>query len=151
MSDQAEIITRPPSHPLATSLLGASILGTIGAIAFVWMELFGEYMPAPQPGAPLSDWESKHNPVTLASKEGQAVHDHYKIDFSDNGETLSAIEAELGVSSNVGDPTLPADSGGGGESPPAETPPPSGEAPAGEAPAGETPPVEEPGGEEGGG
>lgn len=142
MSDQAELITRPPSHPLATSLLAASILGTIGAIAFVWVELFGEYMPAPQPGAALTAWEQAHNPVKMAQSP-QAVHDHYRIDFPDGGgpELLPAVERELGVSNRVGDPSIPADVGGGEEAPveapPAETPPAEGE----------TPPVEEPGGD----
>ena len=161
MSDQAEIITRPPSHPLATSLLAASMLGTIGAIAIVWMELFGEYMPtypqgqAPPPVPGLDQkWYQDHDPVTLAKKE-QPTHDHYKIDWSDPpgpAEMLASVERDLGVGSKIGDPSAgPSDPVG--EAPPVEAPP--GEAPPGEAPppseGGEAPPPAQPPPEEGGG
>lgn len=142
MADQ-EIITRPPSHPLATSLLGASILGTIGAIAFVWLELFGEYMPSYPPGqAPPAvpgldqNWYSTHDAVKLA-KQGKPTHDHYKLDFpggSGVADLLPEVERELGVGSKIGDPSAaPADM-------PVEDAPPA-EAPPAEAPA-EAPPSE---------
>jgi hypothetical protein len=151
MADQ-EIITRPPSHPLATSLLAASILGTIGAIAFVWLELFGEYMPAYPPGqtppaVPGVDqnWYNTHDAVKLA-KSGQTVHDHYKLDFSDASSSaadlLPAVERELGVGSKIGDP-----SAGPGADAPVEAPAPTPEAPAGEGGGEATPPPAEGGGE----
>lgn len=152
MADQ-EIISRPPSHPLATSLLGASILGTIGAIAFVWLELFGEYMPSYPPGqAPPpvpgvdQNWYSTHDPVKVATQPN-ATHDHYKLDFpggSGAADILGEVEKELGVGSKIGDP-----SAGPADMPLEEAPPPV------EAPPAEAPPEEggagEGGGEEGGG
>lgn len=93
MDDEQEIISRPPSHPIATTLLFASILGTIVAIAFIWNELFTEYLPVPGPG-------KKNDSLQIAEKH---QHDHYRKDFG-NGEDLQAeIEKELGIASSVGD------------------------------------------------
>ena len=91
--DMQEIISRPPSHPIATTLLVLSMLGTIASIAIVWSELFGEYLPAPPQG-------QKNDSLVIAE---QSRTKHYEQDFKGSSDDLIAdIEKELGVSSTVG-------------------------------------------------
>jgi len=126
--DQAEIIARPPSHPVASTLLIVGCLGLIAAISFVWMELFGQYMPAPGPA---------HQPDPIMANH-QPVRDHYAKDYGTE-DTLTSVENELGLSSQIGDTSLvdqASDPVGGGAPPPAPTP---------------DQPVEEPADEGGGG
>jgi hypothetical protein len=92
--DHQEIISRPASHPIATTLLILSMLATILGIAFVWAELFGEYLPAPKPG----ETPGNHSARKIAEKH---VKDHYKVDFP-NENTMGDIERVLGISSQVG-------------------------------------------------
>lgn len=89
--DLQEIISRPPSHPIATTLLVTSIFGTILAIFFVWQELFGEYLPTAAPG-------QSNNSRTIAE---QHLHDHYGRDFKGQN-ILADVEKELGINSKVG-------------------------------------------------
>ena len=77
-SEQPEIIPKPPSHPITTSLLITSFFGTILCIGFVWAELFGGYMfgakVTVEPGMDKHTWkEIKDN------REGAI--DHYAQDF----------------------------------------------------------------------
>jgi hypothetical protein len=94
MSDdeQAEIIARPPSHPIATTLIVISMIATMICIGLTWDELFSEYLPTKGPGKTI---DKSHSSVTIA-KQGRK--DHYKAD----SDLKSSIEAELGVSSTVG-------------------------------------------------
>ena len=125
MSDEvAEIIPRPPSSPIGSTMLIVSTIGMILAISMVWSELYGEYLPAGTPPAEMS----KHVSRSEAEKK---TRDHFAEDFP-NGETLSSVEADLQLSSTVGD--LSAGSGGGGG---------GGDSGGG---GGETPPVENPDG-----
>jgi hypothetical protein len=77
-SEQPEIIPKPPSHPITTSLLITSFFGTILCIGFVWAELFGSYMfgakVALEPGMNNHGWQEIKN-----NREG--VIDHYAQDF----------------------------------------------------------------------
>ncbi len=94
MADEdQEIISRPPSHPIATTLIMVSIVGTIAAIAFVWVELFGEYLPTPPPG-------QRNDSKVIAERH---LHDHYKEDFGAAADVLAEVEKELGISATVGD------------------------------------------------
>jgi len=76
-SEQPEIIPKPPSHPITTSLLIASTIATIVAIGFVWNELFGNYLVTSKTvrevGMENHDW------MKLKTKSGAI--DHYELDF----------------------------------------------------------------------
>ena len=117
MSDEvAEIIPRPPSSPIGSTLLIVSTIGMFLAISIVWSELYGEYLPA---GAPDSEM-SKHGSLIIAQNK---VRDHFALDFP-NGETLASVEGDLQLSSTVGDLNAGGGGGGGGEesSTPVENP-----------------------------
>ena len=93
--DQAEIIARPPSHPVATTLIIVSMLATIFSIGLVWDELFSEYLPSPGPGQQV---DIKHDSRKIAEK---GIKDHYKVDFP-AADVMADIESELGISSVPG-------------------------------------------------
>lgn len=93
MDDEQEIISRPPSHPIATTLLLASIAGTIVSTAFVWAELFGEYLPTPGPGKPNAS-------LKIAERH---EHDHYRVDYGASEDLQAEIEKELKIATTVGD------------------------------------------------
>jgi hypothetical protein len=127
MSDEtAEIIPRPPSSPIGSTLLIVCTLGLILAIGVVWSELFSEYLPgAPPPGVTLSAEMAKHVPLRDAENH---TRDHYKVDYPDD-DVLASVERDLGVGSKVGDLTAGSgdassgDTGGTGEAtPPVENP-----------------------------
>ncbi len=111
MSDEiAEIIPRPPSSPIGSTLLIVTTLGLILAIAIVWAELFGEYLPTVKPGQQPDPEMVKHNARQEAEKHSR---DHYAEDFPGGDDMLSAVERDLQVSSKVGD--LNAGSGAAGD------------------------------------
>ena len=94
MSDQedlGEIISRPASHPIATTLLVVSMLGTLLAIGFVWAELFGSYLPA---GVKVVSKSRK-----IAEKH---VHNHYAADFGKDGDLMTQVEKDLGITPTIG-------------------------------------------------
>jgi hypothetical protein len=97
MSDDQEIISRPPSHPIATTLLVVSMIATGLAIFIVWQELFVEYLPSQAPGQAASDFPSR----AIAENH---YHDHYKRDkgLKHSGNLMADIEAELGIKGNDG-------------------------------------------------
>jgi len=115
MADEQEIISRPPSHPIATTLLLVSMIGTGLAIFLVWQELFGEYLPTPQPGAK----------AVLDSKKIAENHtrNHYANDFkgSSDDKLMNDVEKDLGIKAGNGvggdlsSPSGSADDGGGDE------------------------------------
>lgn len=116
MADEQEIISRPPSHPIATTLLLVSMIGTGLAIFLVWQELFGEYLPTPQPGAK----------AVLDSRKIAENHtrSHYENDFgktSTDKNLMAEIEKELGIKAGNGvggdlsSPSGSADNDGGDE------------------------------------
>ena len=84
--DQAEIIARPPSHPIASTLIIVSVFATILAIGLTWDELFSEYLPAPTTAAGK---DKSHNSLTIADK---GIKDHYGQDK----DFKVSIEEELG-------------------------------------------------------
>lgn len=96
MADEQEIISRPPSHPIATTLLLVSMIGTGLAIFLVWTELFGEYLPTPAPGAAQA----------VSSKKIAEGHlrEHYEADFKGSNEKdmLREIESKLGITAGNG-------------------------------------------------
>lgn len=118
MSDEiAEIIPRPPSSPIGSTLLIVTTLGLILAIALVWAELFGEYLPSLKPGQQPDPEMVKHVSRTEAEKHSR---DHYAEDFPGGDDMLSAVERDLQVSSKVGD--LSAGGGDMGGEAPVESP-----------------------------
>lgn len=136
MSDEiADIIPRPPSSPIASTMLIVSTIGLILSIAIVWTELFGEYLPTLAPGQSLDSEMTKHPPRAIAEKH---IFDHYGIDYPGGDDMLVSVQRDLGVSDTVGDLNAgPGASESSEPSAPVETP---------EAPS-ETPPAEEGGGE----
>ena len=135
MSDEiADIIPRPPSSPIGSTMLIVSTLGLILSIAIVWTELFGEYLPTLPPGAQPDPEMKNHTPRVVAEKH---IFDHYGADYPGSDDMLAAVERDLGVSSTVGDPNAGpgASDMGSSEAPseaPTEAPVESPEAPEGE-------------------
>ena len=97
MADEQEIISRPPSHPIATTLLLVSMIGTGLAIFLVWSELFGEYLPTQVPGGPAQAVSSKK------IAEGH-LREHYESEFpgSNEKDMLREIESQLGITAGNG-------------------------------------------------
>ena len=84
--DQAEIISRPPSHPIATTLLIVSLIATMICIGMTSNELFTEYLPSAGPGKKI---DKSHNSQTIAD---QGRRDHFGADR----DFKVTIEEELG-------------------------------------------------------
>ena len=95
------IVTRPPSNPIASTLLIVSCLGLGVGIGTIWMELFTEYLPSASPGQKVLGADV-HNPRSLAEQGGP--HDYYKRDYPSGDEVLLQVETELGISNRIGDP-----------------------------------------------
>ncbi|MCA8924863.1 MAG: hypothetical protein KDD82_23840 [Planctomycetes bacterium] len=113
-----EVLSRPPSHPIASTLLILSCIGTIGCIGFVWAELFNEYMPAKGANSQIEALLQKHGPVAIANGRRDEDVDHYKIDFG-AGDMIEAIDKKLlGNDESIeepSNPTPPPSDGGGGD------------------------------------
>jgi hypothetical protein len=95
--DQSEIISRPPSHPIATTLIIISMLATMLCIGLTWDELFSEYLPTPGPGVKI---DKSHSSVKIAS-DGRKDH------FAADRDFKVSIAEELGgkdrpLSSSIG-------------------------------------------------
>lgn len=76
-----EIIARPPSHPITSTLLGVAIVATILNISVSWSRLFGRYLVAkPEKGM------DKHNVQEVKTKSGPL--DHYAEDYGKDAGTL---------------------------------------------------------------
>ena len=88
--DQAEIISRPASHPIATTLLSVSMIATIICISLTSSELFTEYLPSAGPGKKIDKY---HVSKTIADKGRK---DHFGADRDFN----VTIEEELGGKDN---------------------------------------------------
>ncbi len=90
--DAPEIIAKPPSHPITTTLLGASCVATLVCIGFAWSELFGSYMPAQ-----VEKGMDKHK-SSLEAKAKVGTLDHYKEDYTPKGSYLwYEVGVDLGV------------------------------------------------------
>lgn len=77
-SEQPEIIPKPPSHPITTSLLIISFFATLLGIGFVWNELFGNYLLSSK-GGPIEVGMDNHKWEKLKTRSGPI--DHYELDF----------------------------------------------------------------------
>jgi hypothetical protein len=90
-----EIIARPPSHPITTTLLGVAIAATILNIGVSWSRLFSRYMPQ----KPESKFMEKHVPSAEAKKTSGPI-DHYAEDFGkgEGGTLWYQVGKDLGVS-----------------------------------------------------
>ncbi|MCO5165325.1 MAG: hypothetical protein M9894_03030 [Planctomycetes bacterium] len=109
--DVADIIPRPPSSPIGSTMLIVNTLAMILAISVIWAELFGEYLPTVGPGQQLHPEMSKHASRQIAEKH---VRDHYAVDFGSDSDILASVERDLQVSSKIGDLSGPSGGGGGG-------------------------------------
>jgi hypothetical protein len=78
-NEQPEIIPKPPSHPITTSLLVTSFFGTILCIGFVWAELFGSYMLGAK--TPVETGMEKHTWKEIKDNR-EGMIDHYGQDFA---------------------------------------------------------------------
>ena len=97
-SEQPEIIPKPPSHPITTTLLVTSFFGTILCIGFVWAELFGDYLHGAK--SPVEAGMDQHTWKEI--KEAQGPIDHYGQDFKIDGkpekldkEMIYSVKKEL--------------------------------------------------------
>lgn len=88
-----EIIAKPPSHPITTTLLGIGIVGLVLNISIAWVELFGVYMPAA-----VEKGMEKHKASDLAKKPG--IPDHYALDFPGKDNLWYEVGKDLKL--NVG-------------------------------------------------
>ena len=116
-----EVLSRPPSHPIASTLLILSCIGTIGCIAFVWAELFNEYMPAKDQNQEIEQiLGQKHGAVAIANnRPSEGDVDHYKLDYG-AGDMIEAIDKKLfdkdeNMDAPVDEPVEAPDEGGGDE------------------------------------
>jgi len=115
-----EVLSRPPSHPIASTLLILSCIGTIGCIAFVWGELFNEYMPAKGQNQEIEQiLGQKHAAVAVANGRRDDDVDHYKLDYG-AGDMIEAIDKKLlgkdeSMDAPVDEPVEAPDSGGSDE------------------------------------
>ena len=91
MSDEEQIVAKPPSHPVATGLLVASTVGVGLNIAVVWNELFTSYLNLNIPKA-VGKNDKRHDALKYA-KNQKPVHDYFKIDFP----TSRKIEDDLNL------------------------------------------------------
>lgn len=89
-----EIIAKPPSHPITTTLLAIGIVGCVLNISIAWVELFGTYMPAQ-----AEKGMEKHRSVDLAKSKSGPI-DHYAIDFPGKDSLWYEVGKELKL--NVG-------------------------------------------------
>ena len=109
-NEQAEIIPKPPSHPITTSLLIASTIATLIAIGFVWSELFGNYMLSGKGPGPREVDMQKHYKDALKGK--QTPIDHYEIDFPGE-KNLQNLEDNVKTDLHIGSKFEGGDAGGG--------------------------------------
>jgi hypothetical protein len=80
--EQPEIIAKPPSHPITTSLLIVSCIGLILATGFQWNEVFGYYMLSPKVvDASMENHSWKKKEI----QNHQGPIDHYSLDFQFQG------------------------------------------------------------------
>lgn len=113
-----EVLSRPPSHPIASTLLILSCVGTLGCIMFVWNELFYEYMPGKGQNREIEEiLGPRHGAVSIANGRKDVDIDHYKIDFG-SGDMIEAIDAKLlgddeNMNAPVDTPVEAPDDGGG--------------------------------------
>jgi hypothetical protein len=80
--DQPEIIPKPPSHPITTTLIITACIAVTVTTGFAWAELFGDYMRGAK--TPLEAGMDKHGWKEI--KEAQGPIDHYGQDFQDQGK-----------------------------------------------------------------
>lgn len=115
-----EVLSRPPSHPIASTLLILSCIGTIGCIAFVWAELFNEYMPAKGQNQEIEQiLGQSHAAVAVANSRRDADIDHYKLDYKSN-DMIESIDKKLlgkdeSMDAPVNEPVEAPDEGGGAD------------------------------------
>ena len=101
-SEQPEIIPKPPSHPITTSLLIVASIATIIAIGFVWSELFGNYLIGDK--GPQEVGMDKHKWSSLKTRQGAI--DHYDIDFPNEKNQLNLefnVKQDLHIGSKFED------------------------------------------------
>jgi len=91
-----EIIARPPSHPITTTLLGVSIAATIVCIGFSWAELFGCYMPTNVEKGMEKHKSSGQDGET--KKRGGSPIDHYAEDYPGKDVLWYQVGQDLKVS-----------------------------------------------------
>src|SRR2546423_1029210 len=76
-NEQPEIIPKPPSHPITTSLLITSCAGVVVCIGFAWAELFGGYLLSAK--APVEAGMENH--TATKTKALATPIDHYALDY----------------------------------------------------------------------
>ena len=107
-SEQPEIIPKPPSHPITTSLLIVSAIATLIAIGFVWSELFGNYLlsskgPVAEVGMDAHKWDK------LKTRSGPI--DHYELDFPGE-KNIQNLEYTVKTDLHIGSKFEGGDAGG---------------------------------------
>jgi hypothetical protein len=98
-SEQPEIIPKPPSHPVTSSLLIASAVAILIAIGFVWSELFGNYLVSPKTVHEVG--MEKHTPDAMKKSSGPI--DHYDLDYPGEKSLVNleySVKKDLHLTSN---------------------------------------------------
>ncbi len=96
--DQPEIIPKPPSHPITTTLLIVSFVITCVGIGFVWADLFGVYLISPkikEAGMEAHDFNKEKN----AAANGAI--DHYSQDFPGEDKAPSEKDRQRLMEYNI--------------------------------------------------
>ena len=109
-SEQPEIIPKPPSHPITTSLLIVSAVATLIAIGFVWSELFGNYLLSSK--GPVREVDMGNHSVEKM-KGRQTPIDHYELDFPGE-KNIQNLEYNVKTDLHIGSKFEGGDAGGGG-------------------------------------
>jgi hypothetical protein len=100
-NEQPEIIPKPPSHPITTSLLIVGTFACLLGIGFVWNELFSCYLVGDKT-AP-ADFKAGMENHTFAKEQalGKQMNpiigpnDHYSHDFTTDEKQPEKTEKEL--------------------------------------------------------
>lgn len=103
MSDE-EIIPRPPSHPIATGLLIASVFGVMANIGLVINELNTYYLPKGPFKARYANEKNVNDPIKVIEKYGSSGKrtGYYEEDFPSTRKVEDDIKASDGSGGSGG-------------------------------------------------
>lgn len=88
-----EIIVKPPSHPVTTTLLGTACVGLLLCIIFAWSELFSSYMPS----SVVKGMENHKSSVEAKRPMPPTGVDHYAEDYPGKDSLWYEVGKDLKV------------------------------------------------------
>ena len=99
MSDEEQVMARPPSSPVITGLLVASSMALLGSISIVYMELTGSYLDDSKP-KPVASWDKPKTPLQYAnidksSSKWAKEAPYYNMDFPKSRSVEDDLNPDL--------------------------------------------------------